>query len=71
MYSLALKSDGSLVGWGYNSYGEGDGPDGNNFVDITAENYHNIPPHPDSCLSKHYLYLSTISIRLLAFPENL
>ena len=36
VHSLALKSDGSLVGWGYNCYGQTNVPAGNDFVAISA-----------------------------------
>ncbi|MBN1788593.1 MAG: hypothetical protein JW806_09410, partial [Sedimentisphaerales bacterium] len=35
-HSLALKSDGSIVGWGYDLYGLAPLPDGNDFVAIAA-----------------------------------
>jgi len=35
-YSLALKSDGSLIGWGRNWYGQATPPDGNDYVAIAA-----------------------------------
>jgi hypothetical protein len=39
-HSLALKSDGSLVGWGHNNYGQIDNlPIGNNFVEILGAEY--------------------------------
>ena len=50
-HSLALKSDGSLVGWGENSYGETNVPAGNGFVAIAAGLYHSLAiqvPEPAS-----------------------
>ncbi|MCX5636930.1 MAG: hypothetical protein NTX52_04450, partial [Planctomycetota bacterium] len=41
-YSLALKSDGSIVGWGDNGYGQASPPDGNDFVSIAAGEYHSL-----------------------------
>ncbi len=35
-HCLALKSDGSLVGWGYNNHGECNVPDGTDFTAIAA-----------------------------------
>ncbi len=35
-HSLALKSDGTIVGWGDLSQGEGTPPAGNNFIAIAA-----------------------------------
>jgi hypothetical protein len=35
-HSLALKSDGSIVGWGRDRYGQATPPDGNDYVAIAA-----------------------------------
>ncbi len=41
-HSLALKADGSLVGWGDNNYGQCDVPEGNDFVAIACGLNHNL-----------------------------
>ncbi|MBN2314647.1 MAG: hypothetical protein JXM79_12010 [Sedimentisphaerales bacterium] len=41
-YSLALKSDGSIVGWGYNYNGQATPPTGNDFVAISAGFSHSL-----------------------------
>ncbi|MBN2377288.1 MAG: hypothetical protein JXD22_12870, partial [Sedimentisphaerales bacterium] len=41
-HGLALKTDGSIVGWGDNDVGEIDIPSGNDFVDIAAGWYHSL-----------------------------
>lgn len=41
-HNLALKSNGSLVGWGYNGDGQTDVPEGNDFVEIGSGSYHSL-----------------------------
>ena len=41
-HSLGLKSDGALVGWGYNNYGQAAPPDGNDFVAIAGGMSHSL-----------------------------
>jgi hypothetical protein len=41
-HSLALKSDGSIVGWGNNYYGQATPPAGNDFTSICAGGYHSL-----------------------------
>jgi len=41
-HSLALKSDGSIVGWGDDNYGQAAPPDGNDYVAISAGGRHSL-----------------------------
>jgi Regulator of chromosome condensation (RCC1) repeat len=42
LHSLALKADGSIVGWGRNGYGQATAPVGNDFVAISAGYLHSL-----------------------------
>ena len=42
MHSLALRSDGTLVGWGWNNYGQINCPSGSNFVAMAAGGDHSL-----------------------------
>ena len=41
-HSLALRSDGTIVGWGDNDSGQATPPSGNNFIAISAGGYHSL-----------------------------
>jgi len=49
-HCLALRSDGSLVGWGYNVHGECNVPDGNDFTAIAGGTYHSIALKSDGSI---------------------
>jgi hypothetical protein len=49
-HGLALKADGSMVGWGYNEYGQATPPDGNDFVAIAAGGYHSLALKADGSM---------------------
>jgi len=48
-HNLALRSDGSLVAWGYNSDGQCDVPAGDGFVAISAGDWHSLALRSKTC----------------------
>jgi hypothetical protein len=62
-HSLALKSDGSIVGWGNNSYGQATPPAGNNFSAISAGRYHSLALKSDgSIIGRGWNYEGQLNI---------
>jgi len=49
-FNLALKTDGSIIGWGYNYNGQADPPPGNDFVSIAAGDYHSLALKTDGSI---------------------
>ena len=49
-YSLALKADGSIVGWGYNGYGQATPPEGDDFLAIAAGRKHSLALKSDGSI---------------------
>ncbi len=49
-HSLALRTDGSLVAWGRNNYGQCDVPSGTNYVAIAAGGWHNLALKSDGSI---------------------
>jgi len=49
-HSLALNSDGSIIGWGDDASGQINVPDGNNFIAIAAGGYHSLAMKSDGTI---------------------
>jgi len=49
-HNLALRSDGSLIAWGSNTYGQCDVPAGDNFVAVAAGSMHSLSLKSDGSL---------------------
>lgn len=49
-YNLGLRSDGSIVGWGYDGDGQTTPPDGNDFVATAAGEYHSLALKADGAI---------------------
>jgi len=49
-HSLALKSDGSIVGWGDDDYGQASPPSGTDFVAVAAGCYHSLALKADGSI---------------------
>jgi len=51
LHCLALRADGSLAGWGSNSYRQSDVPQSKNFTMIAAGGYHSLAIRSDGTLA--------------------
>ncbi len=49
-FSLALNTNGTIIGWGSNAQGQLDIPPGTNYADISAGSYHGLALHTDGSL---------------------
>ena len=49
-HSLALRAEGSIIGWGYNNYGQALPPAGNDFVAIAAAGDHSLALKADGSI---------------------
>jgi hypothetical protein len=49
-HSLALRSDGTIVGWGSNDFGQATPPAGNNYIAIAAGEWHSLALRSDGTI---------------------
>ena len=49
-HNLALKYDGSIVGWGNDDYGQADPPPGNDYIAVAAGQYYSLALRADGTL---------------------
>lgn len=49
-HNLALKSDGSIVGWGWNDYGQAEPPEGNDYTAIATGGRHSLALKADGSI---------------------
>lgn len=49
-HNLALKADGTIMGWGWNDYDNAEPPDGNNYIAIAAGDSHSLALKADGSI---------------------
>jgi hypothetical protein len=84
-HSLALKADGSIVGWGRSDFGQATPPSGNDFVAVSAGGWHslaikevppieaemNLTPQTLNCSSKGKYVKAHITLPEEIFPKDI